>query len=117
VNQSPAIPVVATVAVQSVLPVSNTATAISANEKTITWQTGAFATDQKVNINLLKKVSDSPVSYILVRKIATATANDGQEKWTPASNENESNLYIEVTCSGTDTVRACQVSGSPIRAN
>jgi hypothetical protein len=65
----------------------------------------------------LKKVSDSPISYTFVRKIATNTVNDGNEIWTPKAGETSKDLYIEVTCSSTGSIAGCKVSGSPLLAN
>lgn len=110
----------ATVSVKSVSNTRNNLTAalILSNTKLITWQSSGYPTDVGIDINLIRKVSDSPISYSLVRTIAKDTQNDGQENWTPQSNENGDNLYIEVVCSSTHSFKGgCQFSGSPIKVN
>jgi peptidoglycan hydrolase-like protein with peptidoglycan-binding domain len=103
------------VAVQSVKNNSSqTASAIlsGSTTRTITWQTNGYPADVGVNINLLKKTSDSPASYTLVRQLAENTPNTGLFSWTPHTEETAgNNLYIEVTCSTShDFPQGCQVS-------
>lgn len=97
---------------------SQTGSLISANEKTITWQTNGYPQGVGVNINLVKKTSTSPSSYSLVRQLFTNTANDGQEKWIPRTGETADNMYIEVTCSTTYTfTEGCKFVGDPTKVN
>jgi peptidoglycan hydrolase-like protein with peptidoglycan-binding domain len=97
---------------------SGAATALLSNEKIIKWRTSGYPAGVGVNINLIKKVSDSPKAYKLVRVIAVDTSNDGQENWTPTSTETGSDLYIEITCSSTyHFTQGCRVTGDPIKVN
>ena len=66
----------------------------------VTWESKNFPKGAFVNINLIKKVSDSPVRYDLVRQIAQYSPNDGQELWVVTKADLGANLYIEVTCAG-----------------
>lgn len=86
--------------------------------KEIKWETKNYPANIGVNINLLRKVSDNPVEYELVRQIAKDTANDGLETWLPLSSDGDkSNLYIEVTCSTThDFGGECRFSGKTVKA-
>lgn len=68
------------------------------SNQNITWTTENFPAGASININLIKKVSDSPVSYELVRQIATNTENDGSFKWSPKRDELGENLQIEIGC-------------------
>ncbi len=114
-GKSNAIP--AKVSVKSVARSGNAASVILSNVKSVEWQTDSYPASVGVNINLLKKVSDSPVSYTLVRQIATDTANDGKEDWVSKAGEAGSDFYIEVTCSTSHTFSpGCNISGDPIKA-
>jgi hypothetical protein len=94
------------------------ASAISSNMKTVRWQTNNYPTNAGVNINLLKKTSESPVAYSLIRTLATDTLNDGQESWLPLPGEDTENIYIEVTCSNTYKFKSgCRLGGTPIKVN
>jgi hypothetical protein len=105
-----------TVSAKSVLPLSGIASVFAANSRVISWETTSFPSNAGVNINLLKKISDSPIEYTLVKNIATNTANDGQETWNATTEELNSGLFIEVTCSAIQTPGACAVVGQPIEA-
>lgn len=86
------------------------------SSKKVEWNTANYPVNVGVNINLLKKVNTSPVTYEFVRHIAKDTPNDGQEVWTPTSAEKNLDLYIEVTCSTTYTfTKGCQISRDPIK--
>ncbi|MBI5139113.1 hypothetical protein HZA26_00670 [Candidatus Nomurabacteria bacterium] len=111
----------ATVSTVSVLDAANsggTAAAINASSKTINWKTTNYPSDVGVNINLVRKVSDSPKTFELVRVLATDTPNDGQEAWVPGKGEKTDDLYIEVTCSGTSEFNAgCSLASEPVKVN
>ena len=101
--------------------ISNTgfqsATAGLSSQKTISWQTSGYPEGVGVNINLLRETSDSPKEFSLVRIIATDTPNDGQEIWTPQPNENDNDLYVEITCSKNYQFKQGCQSGMPIKVN
>jgi peptidoglycan hydrolase-like protein with peptidoglycan-binding domain len=113
----------ATVAIQSVTKpdTSLTAAVISfftgtSPSRTITWQSNGYPSNEGVNINLIKKTSDSPVSYSLVRQLATNVSNTGTYSWKAQSGETGTDLYAEVTCANSATsASACQISAAPIQ--
>lgn len=51
-----------------------------------------------VSVNLIKKVSDNPARYALVRTVAAAKANNGSATWVPAPTDVGTGLSIEVGC-------------------
>lgn len=68
------------------------------SNQTVSWRTSDFPENGKVNVNLIRKVTDSPASYVLVRQISSNTDNDGTEAWEANRHEVGENLLIEVTC-------------------
>lgn len=108
----------ATISMLSITDVASTAGAIFAGGKIISWQTANYPANAGVNINLIRKISDSPKEFTLVRTLATDTPNDGEETWVPQEGENSDDLYIEVTCSGNYQFQAgCSLSSDPIKVN
>lgn len=83
--------------VNTVSSVSKSVIKTGSNQN-ITWTTENFPAEASINISLIKKVSDSPVSYELVRQIANNTENDGNFKWSPKRDELGENLQIEIGC-------------------
>ncbi len=108
----------ATVAIKSVAANTSLAGVAAADgSRTIEWVSGNYPSNVGVDINLIRKISDSPVSYDFVRKLAANTENDGSENWIPAEGETGDDLYIEVTCaSGVSFNAGCQISSSPVKA-
>ena len=85
--------------------------------KTVKWQASNFPSQAGIDVNLLEKVSDSPVSFDFIRKIASGVPNTGSVTWTPKDNEATDDLYIEVVCSNpTQFKTGCAVTGSPVKA-
>ncbi len=110
----------AQVGIKSVGPLTGLAAIFSADstDKIISWIGRGLPKNSGVNINLLRKSSDSPAAYILVRQIAVNTLNDGKEVWSPLEKETGSDLYIEVTCSTSyDFNEGCSVIAAPVKAN
>lgn len=106
----------AEVNIESVTSEQSGAAPILSSTKIIRWRTTNYPVDAGVNINLLRKVSDQPLSYTLVRVISTNTTDDGIETWIPRTGENTPDLYIEVACSSTYSFRSgCQFTSSPIK--
>jgi hypothetical protein len=69
-----------------------------------------------VDINLIRKISDNPVSYVFVEKIAKDIQNSGSFLWIPKSNQTGNDLYIEVTCSTTYKFTSeCSFAGTPTK--
>jgi peptidoglycan hydrolase-like protein with peptidoglycan-binding domain len=112
----------ATVAIKSVSkPSSSLVAAVisfltaSTPSRTISWQTAGYPAGAGVDINLIRKTSDSPVSYTLIRQIGSNVPNSGAFSWTPLSNETGADLYAEVTCAQSpSSTAACQISADPI---
>jgi len=108
----------ATVSTLSIINVTSPALAVLAGAKIISWQTANYPTDVGVNINLIRKTSDSPRQFTLVRTLTTDTPDDGEELWTPQKGENTSDLYVEVTCSSSYEFKAgCSLASEPIKVN
>lgn len=92
--------------------------ALLAKEKIITWQTNGFPIKARVTINLLRKISDIPKSFVHIKSIAINTPNDGQERWIPLTEETANDMYIEVVCSSTDIFpQGCLSSSEPIKVS
>ena len=58
-----------------------------------------------VSVNLIKKVSDNPAKYVLVRTISNAKTNNGRATWVPASTDVGTGLSLEVGC--VPSTKAC----------
>jgi hypothetical protein len=111
INDSPS-----TVSSLSVVDDNSTASAISVGTKMISWQTSNYPKDVGVNINLVRKISDSPKQFDLVRTLAIDTPNDGKETWVPQNGETSNDLYIEVTCSTSYQFNSgCSLPVDPIK--
>ena len=80
-------------------------------ENTVRWQAENFPSSGFVHVNLIKKVSDNPVQYELVRQVANYTLNDGEEVWVPERGDVGENVYVEVTCAGSTRFPEGCVSG------
>ncbi len=81
----------------------------------LTWETNNYPIGVGINIQLLRKISTSPVQYEFVRTIATNTPNDSVHSWKPPTNENYTDLYIEITCSDLyKFIYGCNVGGEPL---
>jgi hypothetical protein len=63
----------------------------------VAWTSFNYA-PKTVAINIIRKVSDNPARYELVRTVSVATLNDGSAVWVPAPTELGSNIYVEVGC-------------------
>lgn len=97
---------------------NQSASVILLNTKTINWKTSNYPKDAGVNINLLRKVSESPNVFKMVRVIKKDTTNDGQETWSPENGENTNDLYIQVTCSNTYKYQSgCSISTGALKVN
>lgn len=96
----------------------NAATALLSNYKTVTWKTANYPKNVGVNINLLRKVSESPQAFVLIRNIANNTLNDGSETWIPENIEKGDDVYIEITCSNTYSFKnGCELSNNLAKVN
>ena len=81
---------------------SSTSGAVDVNSVNIvTWRTENFPVNGKLNISLLKKTSENPDTYELVRTVAEYTQNDGSETWKAERSEIGEELYIQIGCAGT----------------
>lgn len=105
-----------TVSSLSIVDDNSTASVLSVETKTISWQISNYPKDVGVNINLVRKISDSPRQFVLVRTLATDTPNDGNETWIPRNGETSDDLYVEVTCSTSYQFKSgCSLSMDPIK--
>ena len=89
------------------LTLTSTATANTASVgdlQHITWTSSNYSA-ATVAINIIRKVSDNPISYELVRQVASSTANDGDAVWVPALSDVGPNTYIQVAC--VQSAQAC----------
>lgn len=77
--------------------------------QTVKWSSNNYRLSD-VNVNLIRKVSDNPVRYELVRTISDNTKNDGNATWVPAATDVGTDLSIEIGCNLSAT--ACQASNS-----
>jgi peptidoglycan hydrolase-like protein with peptidoglycan-binding domain len=85
------------------------------NTKIITWATKDYPTNAGVNINLIRKTSDSPQTFTLVRTIATNAPNTGQYIWTLQTGDTGNGLYVEIACSSTYVYSGgCQLDSQPM---
>ncbi len=70
----------------------------------VLW-TAKSITAGTVSVNLIKKVSDNPAKYVLVRTISNAKANNGKATWVPATTDVGTGLSLEIGC--TPSTKAC----------
>lgn len=70
----------------------------------ITWTSSNYAA-ATVAVDIIRKVSDNPTQYVLVRQVASSTANDGDAVWVPAPGDVGPNTYVQVACVPSD--QAC----------
>lgn len=77
--------------------------------ETVRWASHNYA-PKTVSVSLIRKVSDTPVRYELVRTIASSTKNDGVAIWVPAKTDVGDNLYLEIGCALSDN--ACYAGDS-----
>jgi hypothetical protein len=92
---------------QSTSPLLDTATfsvtAINASSvevgelQKIGWTSKRY-TPSTVSLNIIRKVSDNPARYKLVRTVTSATANDGSAVWVPAKIDVGTDTFVEVGC-------------------
>lgn len=80
-------------------------------ENVVRWETESFPKGAFVHINLIKKVSDNPLKYELVRQVATYSVNDGEEAFVPQKGDVGENISLEVTCAGSTRFKEGCVSG------
>jgi len=108
----------ATVSMLSITNVTSPSSAVLAGARDINWEAGNYPKNAGVNINLIRKVSDSPRQFTLVRVLASDVPNTGKYTWFTQSEDNSSDLYIEVTCSNTfQFTSGCSISTEPIKVN
>jgi hypothetical protein len=96
--------------------VDNAAAAGTTNARVINWETSNFPADSLVTVNLIRKISDSPMSFEMVRTIVTDVPNNSSVSWVPETSEVGDDLYIEVVCSAIQTTGGCRTNSAPIKA-
>jgi hypothetical protein len=65
--------------------------------QTVTWQAANYDTSG-VSVNVIRKVSDNPARYELVRTVASDMSNSGSATWVPAWKDIGENDFIQVGC-------------------
>ncbi len=88
----------------------NSQTAAVGDVNQIRWTSNNYAAST-VSINLIRKVSDNPAQYELVRQITASTPNTGDFAWTPSASDVGPNTYIQVACTVSD--QACTATPLP----
>jgi hypothetical protein len=78
------------------------------------WQASKYPSTS-VSLHLLKKVSNNPVSYELVRSISEKAPNSGTYKWTPTEKALGSGIIVEIACVNSN--QACSAGYQPIEAS
>ena len=74
--------------------------------QTVKWSSSNYA-GSTVSIRLIRKVSNNPARYEVVRTISESTANDGVATWIPSGAEaGLSGLSLEIGCA--PSAKACQ---------
>lgn len=92
-------------------PISGTVDA--GQTQTINWTSSNYSAPD-VSLSLIRKVSDNPARYELVRMIATSTKNDGSATWVPAPTDVGTGLSIEIGCVLTSNTCTAASSNSAI---
>ncbi|MEK7610097.1 MAG: hypothetical protein AAB470_03220 [Patescibacteria group bacterium] len=77
----------------------------------IKWTSSNYI-PKTVGVNIIRKVSDNPASYELVRTVASATLNDGSAVWVPAKTDAGDNIFVEVACAV--SAQECRASESTV---
>ena len=91
---------------EDVTPISNSVSQVAlGNTQNVLWNSQSI-TSNRVAVNIIRRVSDNPAKYELVRTVATSTANDGSATWVPSNKDLGDNLYIEIGC--TESAFACR---------
>ncbi|MDE2040988.1 MAG: hypothetical protein KGI59_01195 [Patescibacteria group bacterium] len=67
-----------------------------------------------VSVAVIRKISDNPARYELVRTVAVATANDGAATWVPAPSDAGANTSIQVGCTLSAAACTAGISASPL---
>ncbi len=75
----------------------------------IAWTSRNYGSDT-IAVNIIRKISDNPSRYELVRTVSIATLNDGSAVWVPALTDVGSDIYVEVACAVSG--QACTASAS-----
>ena len=78
--------------------------------KLVSWNVKDYPS-ATVNVTIIHKISNSPLSYQPVRVIANVP-NTGSISWTPTAPEIGNDMFVEVGC--TATAKACQAHISPV---
>jgi hypothetical protein len=67
-----------------------------------------------VAVNIIRKVSDNPARYELVRTVTSATTNDGSAVWVPAKTDVGTNTFVELGCTLSGQACSSSVTGSAL---
>ena len=79
----------------------------------VNWTADNYAAPT-VSVNVIRKVSDNPARYELVRTVASAKSNNGSAVWVPAKTDAGTDVLIQVGCAVTSQAGTAGVSASPV---
>jgi hypothetical protein len=95
-------------------PLSNITSEIAlGNTQNVTWNSNDISSG-RVTVNVIRKVSDNPATYSLVRTVAISTENDGSATWVPSNKDLGGNLYVEIGCTKTASACRADISSSQL---
>jgi len=101
---------IATVSETGTMPTATTTVALG-NTQNVDWNSAGISSE-RVAVNVIRKVSDNPARYELVRTVATSTENDGSATWVPSDKDLGANLYVEIGCTASASACRADVSSS-----
>ena len=64
----------------------------------VRWQATNFPANGRLDINVVRQVSQTPRSFVLVRRVAQGVANTGSITWTPSSGDVGSSMFLQIGC-------------------
>jgi hypothetical protein len=79
----------------------------------VTWTSTNYAAPS-VSVNIIRKVSDNPAQYELVRTVAKAMSNKGDALWIPLPSDAGENTFVQIDCALSS--QACQASPLSVTA-
>ncbi len=65
--------------------------------QTVAWNSSNYSAPT-VKVNVIRKVSDNPARYELVRTISAAKSNNGVATWVPAATDVGNGVSLEIGC-------------------
>lgn len=109
IAMSAVIPALAATSASLTLKSPVAATFAVGQAQTVRWTSKNYSSPT-VTVNLIRKVSDNPSTYELVRTIAANTKNDGVATWVPLASDAGTALSLEIACA--PSAKACTAGDS-----